>query len=84
MNEVSIDHGVVLRRGPLIDWLLPILAARGTTLDHAQAAAMDRLMQNRTTFMIAHRLSTLERCNVRLVLEAGRIISPVPGDLVIA
>lgn len=31
------------RRGPLIAHLEPLLAARGTTLDHAQAAALDRL-----------------------------------------
>jgi len=37
--------------------------------------AMERLMQGRTTFMIAHRLSTLEICDVRLQLEQGRLIS---------
>lgn len=35
---------------------------------------IERLMENRTTFMIAHRLSTLERCNVRLELEGGRLV----------
>lgn len=35
---------------------------------------MDRLMQNRTTFVIAHRLSTVRNANVILVLEAGQII----------
>ena len=37
--------------------------------------AMDRLMANRTTFMIAHRLSTLEKCDIRLEIEKGCIIS---------
>ena len=37
--------------------------------------AMERLMQGRTTFMIAHRLSTLEICDVRLQLEQGRLVS---------
>lgn len=36
--------------------------------------ATERLMQNRTTFMIAHRLSTLESCDVILELEHGRIV----------
>ncbi|MCO5184050.1 MAG: ABC transporter ATP-binding protein/permease [Anaerolineae bacterium] len=36
--------------------------------------AMERLMQNRTTFMIAHRLSTLEKCDLLLVIEAGQLI----------
>ncbi|MEO8304688.1 MAG: cell division protein ZapE [Betaproteobacteria bacterium] len=33
------------REGRLIAWLDPILAARGTTLDHSQAAALDRLQE---------------------------------------
>lgn len=36
-------------------------------------AALDRLMENRTTFVIAHRLSTVRRADVILVLENGRI-----------
>ena len=39
--------------------------------------AMERLMRGRTTFMIAHRLSTLEICDVRLQLEAGQLVSSV-------
>ena len=35
---------------------------------------MDRLMQNRTTFVIAHRLSTVRNANAIMVLEAGEII----------
>jgi ATP-binding cassette subfamily B protein len=35
--------------------------------------ALAALMQGRTTFIIAHRLSTLEGCDVRLRLEAGRL-----------
>jgi ATP-binding cassette, subfamily B, bacterial len=37
--------------------------------------AMERLMRGRTSFMIAHRLSTLEACDVRLQLELGRLVS---------
>jgi len=37
--------------------------------------AMMRLMQHRTTFMIAHRLSTLDICDVRMQLEQGRVVS---------
>ena len=39
--------------------------------------AMERLMRGRTTFMIAHRLSTLEGCDVRLQLESGKLVSNV-------
>src|SRR5262249_39654211 len=34
--------------------------------------AMERLMKGRTTFIIAHRLSTLDNCDLRLELESGR------------
>ncbi len=50
-------------------------------------AAMERLMAGRTTIMIAHRLSTLEGCDVRLEIEDGRLIRPprewrVPAEVV--
>jgi ATP-binding cassette subfamily B protein len=35
--------------------------------------AMRRLMDGRTTIMIAHRVSTLEHCHLRLQIEYGRI-----------
>ena len=35
---------------------------------------MDRLMENRTTFVIAHRLSTVRNANAIMVLENGEII----------
>ena len=35
---------------------------------------MDRLMADRTTFIIAHRLSTVRSANAIMVLEQGEII----------
>ena len=35
--------------------------------------AMERLMEGRTTLMIAHRLSTLANCDFRLELHDGRV-----------
>lgn len=36
--------------------------------------AMERLMADRTTFMIAHRLTTLDICDVRLAMADGRLM----------
>jgi ATP-binding cassette subfamily B protein len=36
--------------------------------------AMERLMDGRTTFMIAHRLGTLDACDVRLELGDGTAV----------
>jgi len=36
--------------------------------------ALDRLMEGRTTFVIAHRLSTVRRANLILVMDGGRIV----------
>lgn len=37
-------------------------------------AALERLMENRTTFVIAHRLSTVESADCILVIEEGKIV----------
>jgi cell division protein ZapE len=43
VSAVAAPGRVAARGGALVAWLDPILAARGTTLDPAQAAALDRL-----------------------------------------
>ena len=45
---------------------------------------MDRLMKNRTTFVIAHRLSTVRNANAIMVLEHGKIIERGTHDELIA
>ncbi|MBO7150059.1 MAG: ABC transporter ATP-binding protein [Clostridia bacterium] len=47
-----------------IDTRTELLVQKGT----------DRLMQGRTVFIIAHRLSTVQNCDVIMVLEHGNII----------
>ena len=45
---------------------------------------MDRLMKNRTTFVIAHRLSTVRNANAIMVMEHGRIIERGSHDELLA
>lgn len=45
-----------------------------TRTEQIVQAGMDRLMQGRTVFVIAHRLSTVKNANVIIVLDHGRII----------
>ena len=45
---------------------------------------MDRLMKNRTTFVIAHRLSTVRNSNAIMVLEQGEIIERGDHDALLA
>ena len=47
-------------------------------------AGMDRLMHGRTTFVIAHRLSTVRNADCIMVLEQGRIIERGTHDDLIA
>lgn len=45
---------------------------------------MDRLMEDRTTFVIAHRLSTVRNANAIMVLENGEIIERGDHDDLLA
>jgi ATP-binding cassette, subfamily B, bacterial len=46
--------------------------------------ALERLMVGRTTFMIAHRLSTVQRADLILVLEKGRLVQSGRQDELLA
>jgi ATP-binding cassette subfamily B protein len=48
-------------------------AAIDPETEHLIMSAMDRAMTGRTTFIVAHRLSTLKRADRVIVLEHGRI-----------
>ena len=42
--------------------------------EHLVQAALERLMQDRTTLVIAHRLATVLSCDRILVLDRGRVV----------
>jgi cell division protein ZapE len=63
MNDADAPGEIGPRSGALIAWVDPILAMRGTTLDHAQVAALERLQRLATEFETfrAARRSTLKK-----------------------
>lgn len=63
----------ILRRAPLLllDEATSSLDAEGETLVQQ---ALKRLMLNRTSIVIAHRLATVQSCDRILVLDHGRIV----------
>jgi ATP-binding cassette subfamily B protein len=70
---------IALARAFLKDAPLLIMDEPTSSIDIETEAlifeAMIRLMKGRTTFMIAHRLTTLESCDLLLILEAGRLVA---------
>ena len=67
-----------IARALLKDPPILILDEATSALDAATEAkvlaALDELMKNRTTFVIAHRLATVRKATRILVFEAGRIV----------
>jgi ATP-binding cassette subfamily B protein len=49
-------------------------AAIDPETEHEIFAALDRAIAGRTTFIVAHRLSTLRRADFIVVMENGRIV----------
>lgn len=68
---------IALARALLTDPRILILddatASVDTETERLIQAALDRLMEGRTTFVIAHRLSTVQRADLILVMQKGRI-----------
>jgi ATP-binding cassette subfamily B protein len=75
---------IALARAFLKDAPLLILDEPTSSVDTDTEAAimrtMRRLMHNRTTFMIAHRLGTLSDCDLLLRVEDGRVVCPAAKD----
>lgn len=81
-NGVLLSGGqrqrLAIARALLKDAPILILDEATSALDteserHIQAA-LDRVMQGRTTLVIAHRLSTIEKADVIMVMDQGRIV----------
>jgi len=69
---------IAIARAILKDPAILILDEATNSLDseseHLVQTALDRLMEGRTTFIVAHRLATVRRADKIAVLDAGRVI----------
>ncbi len=71
-QRLAIARAVLLE--PAIMLLDDPTAAIDSETEHEIFEALDRAIAGRTTFIVAHRLSTLRRADFIIVLEAGRIV----------
>jgi ATP-binding cassette, subfamily B, bacterial MsbA len=71
-QRISIARAL-LKNAPILI-LDEATSALDTEAERIIQRALEDLMQNRTTLVIAHRLSTVEKANRIFVLDAGRIV----------
>jgi len=71
-QRLAIARAVLLE--PAILLLDDPTAAIDSETEHEIFEALDRAIAGRTTFIVAHRLSTLRRADRIIVLDAGRIV----------
>jgi ATP-binding cassette subfamily B multidrug efflux pump len=71
-QRVAIARAILMN--PRILILDDSLSSVDTQTERLIQTALDTLMEGRTTFVIAHRLSTVRRADTILVMDGGRIV----------
>ncbi|MDJ0843994.1 MAG: ABC transporter ATP-binding protein [Crocosphaera sp.] len=75
---------IAIARAVLLNPRIMILDEATSALDSESEAlvqeALERVMENRTVFVIAHRLSTVRRADCILVLEKGQVVESGTHD----
>ncbi|MBI9032853.1 MAG: ATP-binding cassette domain-containing protein [Bacteroidales bacterium] len=70
-QRVAIARAIL--KNPAILILDEATSALDAASEHLVQQALEKLMQNRTTFIVAHRLSTIRKATKILVMEKGQI-----------
>ena len=80
-QRIAIARAVI--KDPQILILDEATSALDSVSEQIVQEAMDKVMQNRTCFIIAHRLSTVRHADRIIVLDQGKIIAEGPHDVLV-
>jgi ATP-binding cassette subfamily B protein len=81
-QRIAIARAIL--RDPVLLLLDEATSALDAESERLVQAALERLMQNRTTLIIAHRLATVRKVDRIVVLDAGRIVASGRHDELMA
>jgi ATP-binding cassette subfamily B protein len=81
-QRVAIARAIL--KDPAILVLDEATSALDSESEHLVQEALDRLMEGRTTLVIAHRLSTVRDADRVVVLDGGRVVEEGTHDALLA
>ena len=81
-QRIAIARAIL--RDPVLLLLDEATSALDAESERLVQAALERLMQNRTTLIIAHRLATVRKVDRIVVLDEGRIVASGRHDALMA